>query len=327
MSKPVKRLGRGLSSLISAEIGQVSPSSLGDGSLHGAEQIVKEPPSPQPELAVMQSVKSGNHRLQAISLDLIRQNPHQPRKRFDDTALAGLARSLKERGALQPIVVRPAEGGYELVAGERRFRASKLAGLTEIPAIIRPVADDQMLELALIENIQRAELNPVERARAYRQFQQGHHLSHEEIAARVGEDRATVTNYMRILGLPEQVLGSIEAGEISLGHAKAILSSADPNVQLSLAERIIKEGWSVRRTEAEVGRLQPGDQKNSRGGRSKEKRAAVRDMEERLSGALGLRVIIQEGARRHTGKVVVEYYNLNDFERLAKALGADGEGL
>jgi ParB family chromosome partitioning protein len=228
------------------------------------------------------------------------------------------------RGTLQPVVVRPSEGGYELIAGERRLRAARLAGLGEIPAIIRSVPDNELLELALIENIHRQDLNPIERARAYRALQQTHGLSHEQIAERVGEDRATATNYLRLLTLPEAVQQMVAAGELSAGHAKAILGLADAPTQEELAQRVRRQNWSVRRLEAAVAAAKKGD-----GGTAatRQARPAVADIEQRLSTILGTRVQIHEGRRRHTGRVVIEYYTLDDFQRITERLGVTEEAM
>ena len=306
MSQPTKRLGRGLSSLISSDFvaersGAVEP----------------EPPArPAPPV---QSTASGRPQLASIRLSEIRVNPHQPRKRFDEAALQGLALSLRERGALQPVVVRRGEVGYELVAGERRFRAAHIAGLTEIPAIIRQVSDEDMLELALIENVQRVDLNPVERARGYALLHDRHKLTHEQIAQKMGEDRVTVTNFLRLLQLPGPIIEQVEAGELGAGHARVLLALKDPSVQIKIAVAICREGWSVRKAEAEVSRLTKGASADA--GKEKDKRPNVSDLEQRMSASLGTRVSIREGRRRHTGKLVIEYFSLDDFERITERLG------
>ncbi len=308
MTKSTKRLGRGLSSLISGDLAHpragMPPTKISD-----PEALVEPKPV---------SSSSGAHRLLMLSPDAIRRNPMQPRRVFDADGLVTLAESLKDRGAIQPIVVRPAEGGYELIAGERRLRAARLAGLTQIPAIVRIVPDDQLLELALIENIQRTDLNPVERARAYKNLEESRQLTHEEIAARTGEDRATISNYIRLLGLNEEVLDLLSAGEISTGHAKAILGAKDGHAQADLARRIISENWSVRRAEQAVSAPRT---KSHSSGDTDSKRSAVSEMERRLSESLGTRVTLREGRRQHTGRLTIEYYSLDDFERITNRLG------
>jgi ParB family chromosome partitioning protein len=255
----------------------------------------------------------------SIKLTEIRVNPQQPRKLFDDGALQGLAQSLRERGALQPIIVRRAEVGYELVAGERRYRAAKMAELAEIPAVIRQVSDEDMLELALIENIQRADLNPLERARGYALLHDRYKFTHEQIAQKMGEDRATVTNFMRLLQLPEPILDLVENGLLGAGHARVLLGIKDAGQQIKLAETICREGWSVRNAEAEVSRLQKGRAKPAES--ATQPKANVADLEQRLSASLGTKVSIREGRRRHSGKLVIEYFSLDDFERITQRLG------
>lgn len=258
-----------------------------------------------------------------VAIEKIRRNPMQPRREFAPEALASLAESLKSCGALQPIVVRPSESGYELIAGERRLRAAQLAGFTELPAIIRSVPDDKLLQLALVENLQRENLNPVERARAYRQMCDQHGLSHEEVAEQVSEDRATVANYIRLLGLPEDVLEMLGRGDLATGHAKAILGAPNANSRSRLAQQAMTLQWSVRRTEQEVAKLRDSQTPTRP---KKPKRPAVVDMEEQLSATLGTRTRIDEGRRRHTGRLVIEYYSLDDFQRITSRLGVEIEG-
>jgi len=230
---------------------------------------------------------------------------------------------MKSRGTLQPIVVRPAEGGYELVAGERRLRAASIAGLETIPAIVRAVRDEDLLELALIENIHRTDLNPIERARAYRSLQDRYGMSHEEIGRRMGDDRATVSNYIRTLELGEYVLELVASGELGIGHAKALIGIKDPIIQLRIGQQAARESWSVRQTEAAANAGRKSDKQTPAA--VKEARPPVRDMEERLTRVLGRRVAIKEGRKRHTGRLTLEYYSLEDFDRLVGMLGVSQE--
>lgn len=330
-SKAPRRLGRGLASLISTELTQppapAQPTAPPDSGLRSAP-----PPAPRQITPVIPDASSAlsapatqptGVRLAQIAVASIRTNPLQPRKTFDETRLAELAESLKKRGALQPIVVRPSEGGYELVAGERRLRASKLAGLKEIPAVIRVVADDQLLELALIENVQRADLNAVERARAYKLLADKYGLTHEQVAERMGEDRATVSNYIRLLGLGDDLLEYLADGRLSNGHAKALLSIQDVQNRKLLAIKAAEEGWSVRRLEFEATKARQPDAFKPQ----ETKRPVVADLEERLKASLGARVSIKEGRKKHTGRLVLEYYSLDDFERIMNRLGVDVEGV
>lgn len=316
MSAQPKRLGRGLSSLISTDIQRenIPPSPVGIDSQ--AEQKA-EAGAPIPATRPAQQ-------LQMVPVESIRTNPSQPRKVFDEAAIEGLSRSLKDRGALQPIVVRRSGTSFELVAGERRLRAARKAGLKEMPAVIRAVGDAEMLELALIENIQRADLGAVERARAYKALADRNGLTHEQIAEKMGEDRATVTNYLRLLSLAPAVLERIEDNSLNMGHARALLGLSDPRRQVELAERAAKDGWSVRRVETEVRRLVEAAKQ---GGRKEPEsvRPAAADAARRLTEALGTRVEVREGRRRHTGRLVIEYYSLDDFERITQRLGLSNE--
>ena len=307
MSNTPRRLGRGISSLISTNL--TTP------------DLAAEPPA-APAAPPQEATSVEMHRrgpgLALIGLDKIRTNPMQPRRYFDENLIASLAASLRERGALQPIVVRPAEGGYELVAGERRLRAARVAGLGEIPAVIRPVRDEEMLELALIENIHRSDLNPIERARAYRILQEQHGLNEDAIAGRMGEDRSTVINYLRLLKLEPDVQGLIASGALNTGHGKVLAACLDPVRQVELARRAARDGWSVRAIERAVRAGGGGGQKAKAVG---EVRPVVRDAEVRLSQALGRRVSIKEGRKRGSGSITFEYYSVTDFETIVGLLG------
>lgn len=304
MSTPPRRLGRGISSLISSQITEpmVQP-----------ETMAAQPPVAPPEPG------RRGPALMSIPVDKVRANPVQPRRYFDEGQIATLAASLRERGALQPIVVRPAEGGYELIAGERRLRAARVAGLAEIPAVVRPVKDEEMLELALIENIHRSELNPIERARAYRILQEQHGLSDETIAARMGEDRSTVNNYIRLLKLEPEVQGMIASGALSTGHGKVLLGCAESGRQIDAARKAVREGWSVREIERAL--KQGGGGAATPTKQPREVRPIVRDIEQRLSQSLGRRVQIKESRKKNAGVISFEYYNLADFETIVSLLG------
>jgi len=258
-----------------------------------------------------------------IPIDAIHPNPLQPRKSFDQESLNALAKSIASRGTLQPVLVRPTAGGFELVAGERRWRAARLAGLRSIPAIARQVAESERLELALIENLHRENLNPVERAQAYLEIKTRLNLGNEALADRVSEDRATVANYIRILDLPEEVLDMLADGRLSMGHGRALLGIADPRLRLRVAQQAASGGWSVRQTEATVREASAGKPARN----APAKRAAVSDVERQLTAAIGTRVVIREGRKRNTGRITLEYYSLDDFERITAKLGLDPEAV
>jgi ParB family transcriptional regulator, chromosome partitioning protein len=248
-----------------------------------------------------------------IPLDSIDGNPQQPRKRFDEEGLASLAASMREVGVLQPIVVRRSPDGYELVAGERRCRAARLAGLEEIPAIVRSDVDAvQSLTEALIENVQREDLSPLEEAAAYRQLIDDFGLTHDAVASAVGKSRSAVTNTLRLLQLPATVQGLLERGEISAGHARALLGLEDEAYAAHVARRCAEEGWSVRQVEDAVrARTRP---EPARSPVTSVRPAAIIELETRLAEHLGTRVKIDYGSRG--GKVTVRFGSLDDLERI-----------
>lgn len=255
-----------------------------------------------------------------IDIDLIRPNPHQPRHSFENEKLAELAASLKLTGVLQPIVVRRVEDKYEIIAGERRWRAAGLAGLSKIPAILRDLPDEKLLESSLVENIQRENLNPIEEARAYRSLISDLGLTQEQIALRVGRDRSSVTNYLRLLKLPEDVKRLVETGKITMGHARALLTLPDPKDQSRLANDILIKGLSVRDTEravAKVGQSRAGQKVVSIpiGGALDPN---IRAAEERLRKRLSTVVRIVPSTRG--GRIEIQYHSEEDLHRLFELL-------
>ena len=254
-----------------------------------------------------------------IDIDRIHPNPRQPRQDFDEEALAELTQSLKSQGLIQPVVVRPrGDGHFELIAGERRWRAAQRAGLHRIPAVVRDVPDARLLELALIENVQRAELNAIEEAQAYQVLLQDLGLTQEAVADRVGKSRVTVTNVLRLLQLPRQVQERVRRGKLSMGQARAILGLATPNAQIELAERVEKEGWSVRQVEAWVTR------QSREGAASAKKTVATRKdpnvaaAEQKLERVLGTRVRIV--GRGKGGRLELHYFGPEELDRLYNLL-------
>lgn len=278
----------------------------------------------------------GRATLQDLPVAAIRPNPRQPREVFDPEELEGLATSIRDVGVLQPIVVRPlGEDRYELVAGERRLRASEIAGLERIPAVVRHTEDADLLKEALVENIHRVQLNPLEEAAAYRQLLEDFDFTQEELADRIGKSRPAVSNSLRLLTLPPVVQRRIAAGVLSAGHAKAILGLQGTSEQERVAQRVVAEGLSVRATE-ELVRVRnhgPGPS-GAEGGQATEGRATGRsvtapglaDLQDDLSDALRARVRITMGARK--GRVQIEFASVDDLERIvgviARGLQADG---
>lgn len=276
-----------------------------------------------------------------LRVDSIRANPNQPRRHFDDDALLGLAESIRQDGVMQPVVVRRAGDGdgYELVAGERRLRASKLAGLETIPAILRAVDDRASAELALIENLQRADLNPVERAQAFRALADRYQLTHAQIGERVGMDRASVSNHLRLLDLDDEILAMVGEGLLSFGHARALLGVADAERRSILARLAAQDAWSVRALERAA--ADPGDaeqqqiassasgenslradamQQNDTSGQTRA-RAVLDDMERRLSEHLGTRVTLSTDRSGQKGTLTLEFFSLDQFDGLLERLG------
>lgn len=255
-----------------------------------------------------------------LELEEISRSPQQPRSRFDDDSLGELAASIREVGVLQPVIVRPGDtdGTYVLIAGERRLRAADMAGLTTIPAVIRAVASDERhLTEALIENIQRKDLSPLEEAAAYRNLLEDFGMTHEQVATRVGKSRSAVTNTLRLLQLPAPIQGMLERGELSAGHARALLALDDETYAVHIAERVVAEGWSVRNVEEAVKNRSIPDTRRPRS-LPVMRPAAIVELEERLSEHLATRVNIT--GRGEGGRMVIRYGSLEDLERIYRQL-------
>lgn len=263
---------------------------------------------------------------QELDIARVRPNPHQPRKTFDPAALEDLTQSIRQHGVLQPIVVRPSGSGFEIVSGERRWRASQAAGRLTIPATVRAdIRDDQMLELALVENLQRQDLDAIERAQGYRDMMETLQITQEQVAEKVGLKRATVANHLRLLDLPVQAQEAVRKGLISMGHARALLGLPKQERILSLVERIAREDLSVRDVERMV-REQP---EVSAGEKSAPVAPVVivpwvRELEERMREHLGTKVKLQTSPG-YKGQIVVEFFNRADLDRLASILAPRGE--
>lgn len=256
-----------------------------------------------------------------ISIDLIDPSPLQPRGLFDDEKLNELAKSIGSNGVVQPLIVRPKGERFELIAGERRWRAAHRAGLTRVPAVVRDVADDKVLELALIENIQREDLSPIEEARAYKNLIESVGLTQEEVAERVGRDRSYVTNYLRLLRLPEDLQMLVQEGRLSTGHARTLLGLPDLAAQRRLARKIIERDLSVRNTEELV--RQMTEPRRARKGKTEQAVATdpnVRAAETRLRRHFGTQVRIVQAQGSSAGRIELEYYNASDLDRIFNLL-------
>jgi ParB family chromosome partitioning protein len=279
------------------------------------------PRVPAPAAAAPQESEGGKPR--EIPLDQIDRNPFQTRSRVNEEQLAELAASIVANGVVQPILVRPiAEGRFQLIAGERRWRASQLAGKATIPAILRQVSDEQAMEITIVENLQRADLNPMEQARAFERLSREFHMTQEQMATRTGKDRATVANFLRLLRLPATVQVRVESGELSFGHARTLLAFEHAEEIEKAAQRIVGLSLSVRQTETYVqGLLHPERAPKKAPKPEPPVDPNVREVQERLQRALGLKVHIEDHHGR--GKVIIEYAKLEDFDTLLEQLAGE----
>ncbi|MFQ3573455.1 MAG: ParB/RepB/Spo0J family partition protein [Thermodesulfovibrionales bacterium] len=250
-----------------------------------------------------------------IPIEKIIPNEHQPRKTFNNERLQELADSIKEKGILQPVIVsRTDDGKYKLIAGERRWKAAGLAGLKQIPSLVKEYSSQDAIEIALIENIQREELNPLETAEAFHRLIQEYNLTQEELSKRVGKERATIANYLRVLRLPEEIKDYINNEDLTIGHAKALLTIDSKPKQIEAAREIIKKGLSVRAAEALCKKLStPSAPK-----KKPEKIPEVQELEDKLKRALGTKVTIKHREKR--GSIEIQYYSLDELDRLLEIL-------
>lgn len=287
MAKKSKGLGRGLGALLNTD-----------------EAVKIENPQGSDDKGILE-----------LKISEVEPNKTQPRSHFDDDALKSLSESIKEYGVLSPIVVSKNENGfYMIIAGERRWRAAKLAGLKKIPAIIKEYDDKQTMEIALIENLQREDLNPIEEAEGFKELMEVYNLTQEEVSKKMGKSRSAVANSVRLLSLPEKVRKMLINKEISSGHARAILSLNDEKVMLSVAEKIINEGLNVRQTENIVSKLLKEPKKKEINKNDEELLRYLSSLEKNLGSHLGTKVKIHHGKSK--GKIEIEYYSNEDFERI-----------
>lgn len=290
----------------------------------------KAPLAPSTDLAP--DAGSDDHsELHYILITTIQPNHHQPRQDFDQASLMRLAASIKADGLMQPVVLRrltaATDPQYELVAGERRWRAAQLAGLTHIPALVRELNDQQQAELALVENLQREDLNPIERAKAFQHLAQNFQLSHDQIARRVGAERSTISNLLRLLELCDSVQLMVRQGHLSGGQARALAGLPDPAAQLALARRCVKEQLSVRQVEAAVrhaiaaapGTAGPGT------AAAPPRSVHLTDLEQQIAQQLGTKVNIRPGRKKGTGQLTIQFFSIDQFEHLLARLGVETE--
>jgi ParB family transcriptional regulator, chromosome partitioning protein len=287
MSKKV--LGKGIGALLGDEGGDIDPSSISE-----------------------------------VPLSALKPNPQQPRKDFDETALRELADSIRQKGVLQPVLAEASsDGSYLIVAGERRVRAARLAGLERVPVLVRQFSPEEKLEIALIENVQREDLNPIEEALAYRNLMEIAGLNQEQIAARVGKDRSTVANTLRLLKLPEEAQDALEKGRLTPGHARALLALANPADQAVLFKRILDKGISVREAEElsavfSAGKREGGKSRRSEQSSTTRRDPEVREIEQKLIEKLGTKVNLKGNGSK--GRIEISYYSTDDLERLLEII-------
>lgn len=301
-----KALGRGLEALLPAR--QATPSPPAETPLTITAAAA---PIPQP-----------NGQALEIAVEEIDRNPFQTRTRFDEGQLAELTASVQATGVIQPIVVRPLTGGrYQLITGERRLMASRRAGKATIPAIVRAASDEQTMEMTIVENLQRSDLNPIEQARAYQRLSQEFKLTQEQMAQRTGKERASVANFLRLLRLPEVVQSAVEAGDLSFGHARTLLALETPERILAAAQKVKALSMSVRQTETYVQGLLHPEERVKQEKVEAPRDPNVKEAETRLQRSLGLKVRIEDNRGR--GRVVIEYARLEDFDHILATLGGD----
>ncbi|KAA2251334.1 ParB/RepB/Spo0J family partition protein [Solihabitans fulvus] len=311
-------LGRGLAALIPSG----PPPASGNGASPGVATLSR-PKGTDPAGEPFEETSVAGAVYREVDIVSIKPNPKQPRQVFDEEALSELEHSIREFGLMQPIVVRElGNGDYELVMGERRWRATQRAGLQTIPAIVRQTADDAMLRDALLENIHRVQLNPLEEAAAYQQLLDEFAVTHEELAGRIGRSRPVITNTIRLLKLPLPVQRRVAAGVLSAGHARALLGLDEPGAQEDLATKIVAEGMSVRATEEAVTLAKSAEPAKAKPVVRKPMQApGLQDLAERLSDSFDTRVKVELGRRK--GRIVVEFGSVDDLERIIHLMAPD----
>lgn len=321
-------LGRGLSALVSSPPSpkpheqQTSPTP--PSNVDSVVPQYHQSPSSLATNSSNETVSKDARTTTLLPISQIERNPEQPRQEFSDTEISELSDSIKALGVIQPIIVRARGDKFEIIAGERRFRAATRAGLQEVPVLIREISEQEAFEIAMVENIQRQQLNPIEEAKGYQRLVDEFSLTIQEVAERVGKDRATISNFMRLLRLPDEVQDLVRSGKISMGHAKAILTVKEPSAQIGLANKIISEHLSVRAIEAIVAREVVLDTrtKNTTSESPKTKGSgpipAYPELEERLRNTLGTKVTVQK--KRKGGQVELHFFSDEELDRLVQIL-------
>lgn len=272
------------------------------------------------EINIQDAGRDSENREGILFLDIndIKPNAKQPRKHFSDEKIEELARSIETHGIIQPIMVRPSGEGYEIVAGERRWRAARRASLKQVPCIVREFSEEQNMLVSIIENMQREDLNPMEEAEALNQMITRYGLTQDEVSKSVGKSRPYITNALRLLKLPPGIQEMVVQGDLTNGHARAIAGVKEETKQLHIASRVVRDGLSVRETEALANKENEGPDKRTAKAKARAKNREITDMEEELKTALGTKVAINHGTRR--GKIEIEYYSRDELERLLELL-------
>ena len=303
MSDGKKRLGRGLEALLSStRIQEIEAKVTGDDK----------------QLQPGGIASSNMNRILDLPIDKIHRNPHQPRSHWNEQRILELADSIRVNGLIQPILVRPMGQGYQIIAGERRFKAVQVAGINTIPAIVKDADEQEMIEWALVENIHREDLNAIERAKAYNTIIERFALTQQEAANRLGEERATLANYIRLLDLEADIQAWLVEGKLQMGHARALLGIRESEQRIRVAEKAIAEGLSVRELERWIRALQ---KKGKTEAKTESKSNHVLDIEREMTRSVGTKVVITPMGRKGTrGKIIIEYYSLDDFDRIREKL-------
>ncbi len=300
-----KHLGRGLQSLLSPIMSVPAE----------AKELISAPSDDSnfpPDKELRDSLKE-------LSIEAISPNPYQPRTVWNEQELADLAESIRANGVIQPIIVRPSGSRFQLIAGERRFRAAQLASLTTIPALVRAASDKELLEWSLVENIQRVDLNPIERAKAYQDYLSTFSLTQAQGAERLGEDRSVVANYLRLLDLPPEIKQMLAEGQLAMGHARAILALPTDELRRKLANRALVGRLSVREVERLVRRYTTGTSQAKTTARSKPPH--IMDLERKLSSQLATKVNIETRKNGQRGRIIIEFYSLDEFDNITERIG------
>lgn len=305
-----RHLGRGLESLL----GPITTTSVA-----ATDRITAEKPVESPVFVPLPPDTELGDSLQVLSLDTIRPNPYQARTLWNEADLAELAESIRANGVIQPVIVRRHQGGYQLIAGERRYRAAQMVGLAGIPAVVREVTDEQLFEWSLVENIHRRDLNPIERAKAYQHYLGAFSLTQTEAAQRLGEDRSVIANYLRLLDLPDELKQMLIDGRLTMGHARAILSLPTDELRRKLANRALAGRLNVREVERLV-RMHMAEQPGAKAA-ARTKPANIIDLETKLCRHLGTHVSIETKKHGRSGRITIEFHSIDEFERITDVLG------